>query len=59
MMFEQLGIEVITGCPELEIQEIIETFMQKTLVTGINSCGHGEGHVCHGHEEGHHCSHHH
>lgn len=59
MMFEQLGIQVISGCPELPIQEIVKQFLENSLVVGENSCNHGEGHVCHGHGEGHHCGHHH
>ena len=59
MMFEQLGIQVISGCPELPIQDIVKQFLENSLVVGENSCNHGEGHVCHGHGEGHHCGHHH
>ena len=59
MMFAQLGIPVVSGCPELDIKEIVELFLNETLITGENSCGHGEGHVCQGHGEGHHCGHHH
>ena len=59
MMFEQLGIQVISGCPELPIQEIVKQFLENSLIIGENSCNHGEGHVCHGHGEGHHCGHHH
>ncbi len=59
MMFEQLGVQVISGCPELEIKEIVELFLNQTLEIGENACNHGEGHVCHGHGEGHHCGHHH
>ena len=44
---------------ELDIKEIVRLFLENTLVTGENSCGHGEGHVCHGHGEDHHCGHHH
>lgn len=59
MMFAQCGIPVVSGCPELEIRELVEHFLSETLVTGENACNHGEGHVCHGHGEGHHCGHHH
>ena len=41
MMFAQLGIPVVSGCPELEIREVVELFLNETLVTGENSCGHG------------------
>ena len=59
MTFAQNGVEVVTGCPEIEIKEIVELFLNNTLETTENSCGHGEGHQCHGHGEGHHCGGHH
>ena len=53
MMFAQNGVEVIAGCPELPIKEVVEKYLSNTLETGENACG-GEGHNhhCHGH---HHC----
>ena len=59
MAFAQNDVEVVTGCPELEIKEIVELFLNNTLETTENSCGHGENHQCHGHGEGHHCGGHH
>ncbi|MBP3924030.1 NifB/NifX family molybdenum-iron cluster-binding protein [bacterium] len=60
MMFAQNGIEVVAGCPELPVREIVEKYLSNTLETGENACG-GEGHDhhhCHGHHgEGHHCGH--
>ncbi len=58
MMFAQNGVEVIAGCPELPIREVVERYLQNTLETGENSCG-GEHHHCHGHghDEGHNCHH--
>ena len=59
MAFAQNGIEVVAGCPELPIREVLEKYMANSLETGENSCG-GEGHDhthCHHHGEGHHCSH--
>lgn len=59
MMLTQYGVEVIAGCPELPINEILENFMTNSLKTGQNTCG-GEGHDhshCHHHGEGHHCHH--
>ena len=56
MMFEQNGVRVVPGCPELPIQEIVEGFLNNTIQAGENSCGgdhshcHGEGHHCHGHQ---------
>ena len=51
MMFAQNGVEVVTGCPELAIKEIVEGYLANTLEIGQNRCG-GEGHDhngCHGH----------
>ena len=58
MMFAMNGVEVVAGCPELPIREVIESYLSNTLETGENACG-GEGHDhshCH-HGEGHHCHH--
>ena len=54
-IFEQSGVKVIAGCPELEIRTLVEAYLNSTLETGSNSCG-GEHHQCHGHGEGH-CHH--
>lgn len=57
MMFTQNGVEVVTGCPELPIKEVIESYLSNTLETGENACG-GEGHdhtYCHYHNDGHYC----
>ncbi len=59
MMLAQNGVEVITGCPELPVKEVIKNYLSDTLETGENSCG-SEGHDhahCHHHSEGHHCHH--
>ncbi len=59
MAFAQNGVEVIAGCPELPIKEVLEGFMANTLQTGENTCG-GEGHDhehCRHHGEGHGCHH--
>lgn len=56
MMFEQCGVQVITGCPEVEIKEIVVAYLNNNLEVGENSCGHDKGHICHGHGE-HHCHH--
>ena len=53
------GVEVVAGCPELPIREVLEKYMANSLDTGENACG-GEGHDhahCHHHGEGHHCNH--
>ena len=59
MKFAQNGVEVIAGCPELPVKEVIEKYLSDTLETGENACA-GEGHDhqhCHGHHhgEGHNC----
>lgn len=58
-IFAQNGVKVVVGCPELEVKEIVEQYMNGTLATRENSCG-GEHHHCHGHNHGenHHCHHH-
>ena len=60
MMFEQNGVKVVTGCPELEIKDVVSRYLNSTLEVGENSCGNGEGHHCGGHGDGHHhCGGHH
>lgn len=55
MIFSQSGVQVVTGCPELGIEEIVKLYLNNELVTGENSCGHDPNHSCHGgHGEGHH-----
>lgn len=56
MMFAQNGVELVMGCPELPIREVLEKYMTNTLIRGKNPCG-GEHHHCHGHNEGHNCHH--
>ena len=63
-LLAQNGVEVILGCPELPIKEVVEGYMNNSLTTGENKCG-GEHHHCHGHhhehahkhEHGGHCHH--
>lgn len=55
--FSQSGVKVVSGCPEMEIEPLVKSYMDNTLATGANTCGEG-GH-CHGHgENGGHCHHH-
>ena len=52
----ECGIKIVTGCEELPIKEVVEQFLNESLVTGENSCG-GEHHHCgsgHHHCHGHH-----
>lgn len=59
MIFAQNGIDVISGCPELEIKEIVSLYLNSNLVTGENVCGNDPNHQCGGeHGEGHHHHHH-
>ena len=51
MTFAQNGIEVVAGCPELPIKEVLEKYLSNTRETGDNACA-GEGH------DHHHCHHH-
>jgi predicted Fe-Mo cluster-binding NifX family protein len=53
-IFARNGVQVITGCPELEVKELLNAYMEQVLKTGENACG-GEHHHCHGH--GHHEGH--
>ncbi len=57
MSFIQNGIEVVTGCKELPIREILERYLSNTLESGENSCASEESdhHHCHHHGDGHNC----
>ena len=39
-LFEQNGINVIIGAPDLEPEELVRGYLDKTLVTGANVCDH-------------------
>lgn len=54
----QCGVEVVTGCPEADIKEIVTLYLNSNLVTGENACG-GDHHHCHSHSGEHTCGHHH
>ena len=57
MMFAQNGVEVVAGCPELPVREVLEKYMANSLERGENACG-GEGRDhshCHHHTQGHNC----
>ena len=53
--FEQCGVKVISGCPELPVEDIIKEYLNSTLKTGENACA-GEHSHCGGHHKGH-CHH--
>ena len=57
-MFANCGVNVITGCPEEDIEEVVTQFLTSTLETGENACG-GEHHHCQGHHQEHHHCHEH
>jgi len=39
-LFEEYGIKVITGAPELEPEELVKKYLDHTLVAGLNLCDH-------------------
>ena len=47
-LFMQQGIKVVVGCPPDEIETIVLDYLNGTLTTGENTCGHGPG-GCSGH----------
>ena len=58
MALAQNGVQVVSGCPELDVSEVVKLYLDGTLQTGENACGKDENHSCHGgHGEGHHCGH--
>jgi len=44
-LFEQAGVQVITGAPALEPDKLIIAFLNGTLQTGDNVCDHGPDHI--------------
>ncbi len=54
-ILEQYGVKVVLGCPEIELQEVVQNYLNDSLILTENSCGHDEHHHCHG--EHHHCHH--
>lgn len=58
-IFAQNGVQIVAGCPELEIETVINQYLNQNLVTGDNTCG-KEHHHCHNHQHNHnHGEHHH
>ena len=39
-LFSEKGIKVITGAPELEPEKFVNSYLDNTLMTGANDCGH-------------------
>lgn len=56
-IFSRNGVQVISGCPELPIKELITSYLDSSLVRCENACG-GEHSHCGGHHHGHHGGHH-
>ncbi len=48
-LFNQAGVNVVTGCPSDEPEELVRRFANDILETGANVCGHDENHKCGGH----------
>ena len=51
-IFAQNGVEIIAGCPELEIETIVNQYLHNNLKTVENICT-GKHHHCHGHQHKH------
>ena len=51
-IFAQNGVEIIAGCPELEIETIVNQYLNNDLKTSENICN-GEHYHCHGHQHKH------
>jgi predicted Fe-Mo cluster-binding NifX family protein len=46
-LFNQAGVNVLTGCPAIEPDKLIEAYCNGSLKTGANACGHdGGNHNC-------------
>ena len=51
-IFAQNGVKIIAGCPELEIETIVNQYLHNNLKTVENICT-GKHHHCHGHQHKH------
>ncbi len=54
-VLEQNGVDVVCGCPEIDVRELVQNYLDGSLELTENSCNHDEHHNCHG--EHHHCHH--
>lgn len=54
-ILEQYNVRVITGCPEMNVKELVQNYLEGSLELTGNSCNHDEHHHCGG--EHHHCHH--
>jgi hypothetical protein len=39
-LFSEKGFKVITGAPELKPEELVNSYLDKTLMTGASVCEH-------------------
>jgi predicted Fe-Mo cluster-binding NifX family protein len=39
-LFEQNGIKVVTGASAMEPEELVRSYLDHTLATGVNVCDH-------------------
>jgi predicted Fe-Mo cluster-binding NifX family protein len=39
-LFQERGIKVLTGAPALTPEEIVNSYLNNTLMTGVNLCDH-------------------
>jgi len=44
-LFQQAGVDVITGAPPDEPEKLVADFLNGTLTTGDNVCDHGPDHI--------------
>lgn len=42
----QNGVEVVAGVGADSIENLVNSYLNGTLVCGVNGCDHGEGHTC-------------
>ncbi len=56
-MLNQMGIQVHGGAPAIDIEQVIEQYLNGSIVYGSSSCHHHGGEHHHQHGEGCHCHH--
>jgi len=44
-LFQQAGVNVITGAPPSDPEQLVNAYLNGTLTTGDNVCDHGPDHV--------------
>ncbi|MDY6822908.1 MAG: NifB/NifX family molybdenum-iron cluster-binding protein [Thermodesulfobacteriota bacterium] len=48
-LFNQAGVEVITGAPVEDPEVLVKAYLEQNLTTGDNACAGGHGGQCGGH----------